>query len=489
MNISPTTGSSLRDFLHILFKRKAWIVSIFLGTVLLVGIGTFLKDPTYKASSQILVKVGRENLYVPTAPAGGNSTPVINLNHEEQINSEIEILKGRSLAETVIQSIGPEKLYEDLEENPEGGYSPAQKAVLRFKNNLEVYGIRKSDIIQVDFRHHNPTIAAMAVNRLVEAFLDRHVEVHKNPKSYAFFQNQAELLQTNLKKAQRELESFKKFQDVSSLDEERRLLLQHEADLRTELNRTQSKEAETRKRLHQLRLQLADTPATILQGEEVEHNPQVIGNLQERLVELELKEKALLIKYTEQNGLVQNVREEVAIVRNKLAEQEERRYGKSRTGLNVMHQQLQQMSFENEAELEALQAKRKTETAHLEEYQEQLAKLNRIEVELNQLEQKVDVDRQNYRLYLTKYEESRISSAMDTEKIANVSLIESAGPPLRPVSPKVLLNLLLALFIGAFGGLGLAFVMEYLDDSLEKTEEVEDLLQVPVLASIPDFSR
>ena len=74
---------------------------------------------------------------------------------------------------------------------------------------------------------------------------------------------------------------------------------------------------------------------------------------------------------------------------------------------------------------------------------------------------------------------------MDTEKITNVNLIEPAKTPLEPVSPKVLLNLLLSVLLGALGGLGLAFFREYLDDSIETIEDVEDCLHLPVLASIP----
>jgi capsular polysaccharide biosynthesis protein len=55
------------------------------------------------------------------------------------------------------------------------------------------------------------------------------------------------------------------------------------------------------------------------------------------------------------------------------------------------------------------------------------------------------------------------------------------------VSPKVLLNLILGVFLGAFGALGLAFFMEYLDDSIEKPEDAEGSLHLPVLASIPEL--
>jgi capsular polysaccharide biosynthesis protein len=99
------------------------------------------------------------------------------------------------------------------------------------------------------------------------------------------------------------------------------------------------------------------------------------------------------------------------------------------------------------------------------------------------------VNRENYRLYLTKVEESRISDAMDSEKITSVSLIGPARPPSKPVSPKVMLNILIGIFLGIFTSLSLAVFREYLDDRIEKIEDVEKELQLPVLASIPIFKK
>jgi capsular polysaccharide biosynthesis protein len=76
---------------------------------------------------------------------------------------------------------------------------------------------------------------------------------------------------------------------------------------------------------------------------------------------------------------------------------------------------------------------------------------------------------------------------MDSKKIISVSLIEPVQKPLNPISPKKLLNLVLGLFLGAFGSLGLAFFLHYFDDSLETVEDVEETLQLPVLASIPEL--
>jgi uncharacterized protein involved in exopolysaccharide biosynthesis len=176
------------------------------------------------------------------------------------------------------------------------------------------------------------------------------------------------------------------------------------------------------------------------------------------------------------------------MVKEKLAAQETKRYERSSYGVNETYQRLQEDFFRNETEIKALKGKKEAQTEQLAEYQRRLKELNERELELNEIQNEVEVARQNSQLYLTKFEESRISDAMDKEKIVNVSLIEPVRPPLKPVSPKVWVNMAFAVLLGGFGGFGLAFFLEYLDDSLEKAEDVEDYLQLPVLASIPELN-
>jgi uncharacterized protein involved in exopolysaccharide biosynthesis len=469
--------SSLRDFLHVIFKRKNQILIFFAVTVCTVVVGTFVIRPVYEAKAQILVKMGRENLYIP--PNSTNSQ-IMNVNRDNQLNSEIELLKSRSLAEKVIKTIGPETIYKNME---------YKDAVLKFLKSLSVEGIKKSDVIEASFKHKDPEKAALIVNTLANAYLDEHLLVHKNPQSYNFFEDQSQVLKTKLEQSEAALETFKKQNAVTAMDEQQKLLLKQIADLHAELNRTLSQEAETKNRILQIRQQLDKTPENIPQGKEVDHNPYLISNLEARLVELQLKEKELLMKYTPQSRLVKNVKEEIQMVQEKLAQNEKKQYGKSRVGLNTTYQRIQEELFRNQAESKALAAKREIQHTQLTNYQSKLEQLNQMEVELNQLEQSVDVNRQNYRLYLAKFEESRISDAMDNKKMANVTVMEAALTPLKPVSPKVLLNIVLAIFLGGFGGLGLGFFSEYLDDSLEKPEDVEKTLQLPVLASIPELTE
>ena len=498
MDIPLETQSSLRDFLNVLFKRKVQILLFFCITFGMVAIGTFAMQPLYEATSQILVKIGRENLYVPTVPNSGNS-PVVTVHREEQVNSEIEILRGRTLGEEVVKALDPKAIYKELKNEPSGilafvlgsrtRLSPVETAVLKLSKDLTVEAVKKANVIQISYRNSNPIVAATVVNTLVEFYLQRHLEVFKSPESYNFFEEQSRFLKEKLTHSEDNLKDFKGKHHLTSLPEQKSLLLKEASDLRTALNQTMSQGAETQHRLDQLRMQLRKVPKTVVQGNEIDHNPYIISSLQARLVELELKQKELTTKYSDENHLVQNVKEDIAMVRRTLDDQEKKVYGKSRSGMNTTYQRIEEDLFKNEAELKALTAKQKAQSDQLSEHQNQLNKLNGIEVELNHLEREVEVNRQNFRLYLAKFEESRISDAMDSEKIANVSIIEPARIPLKPAKPNVLLNLALGFLLGGIGGLGLAFFREYLDDTLERPEQIEKTLQVPVLASVPEFVR
>jgi uncharacterized protein involved in exopolysaccharide biosynthesis len=487
--------TSLRDFLRVLFKRKTQILLFFAVTFITVAVGTFMAKPTYQAVAQILVKLGRENIYMP---ASGSSSPVINFNREEQINSEIEILKSRSLAMEVLNELGPETVYEGIADGPsgiraailpskDGTRTPAEKALMIMQNALDVQGIKKSNVIELSFKHTDPEIAAVVVNKLSNLFLDRHLSVHKTPQSYAFFQQQSEFLKAKLNEAEARLQELKEQYDVTALDEQQSILLNQTAELRTALNESLSQAVEVENRISELQQQLAAVPRTIPEGEEIDHNPYLISTLEARLVELQLKEKELLTKYTKQSRLVKNVREEIEIVHRKLADNEKKQYGKTRTGVNPTYQQLQQELLRSKADFRALMAKSQAQRGQLADYKKELDQLNRVETAYNRLQQEVDVDRQNYQLYLTKFEESRISDAMDSEKIASVSLIEPAQVPLQPVSPKKMLNLVLGRFLGALGFLGRAFFLEDRDDSLGEIDDVEEQLQLPVLGVLPEL--
>ena len=493
MDLQETTRATFRDFLHIVFKRKKIILLFFFATICTVAILTFLETPTYVASSQILVKIGREDVFTPEIPTGSNVLPSY-FNRQEQLNSEIEILSGRALAERVIESIGAETIYGGMESSKGRGIkrifergkeqgSIVERAYFKFNKTLKVSQIEKSNVIEIQFSHENPQMAADVVNTLIAMYGDLHLEVHKKTYSYNFFKDQVDESKEKLEQSEQRVKSFKMVNNIHDLDEEKNILLRQKTDLEAALKDTMNLIAETENRVQEIDKQLAETPKTVSSGENAEPVPQVITELQSRLVALELE----LSRYNPNSPLAVRLREDIRLVEAKLKEQETKRYGRRSFGLNRIYQNLQEDLYRNEAELKALNAKKVMQEAQIEEYERSLEKHNQIEVELKQLEEQVDLNRENYRLYLAKVEEARISDAMDEEKISNIRQIQRAYPPISPASPNMMLNLIVGFIISLSVGIAVAFFVEYMDDRIEKPEQAEEFLGIPVLASIPEF--
>ena len=97
----------------------------------------------------------------------------------------------------------------------------------------------------------------------------------------------------------------------------------------------------------------------------------------------------------------------------------------------------------------------------------------------------LDAQRSSYRKYSDSLEQARIDEALDMQRISNIGIVETATYTVKPVRPKVLLNLALGFFLAIFGALGLAFFTEFQDDSLKKPEDVANRLRLPVLAALP----
>ncbi|MFH1435541.1 MAG: Wzz/FepE/Etk N-terminal domain-containing protein, partial [Pseudomonadota bacterium] len=281
MSTQRTPRLSLRDILYVIFKRRSLILVFFLGTVATLFLGSFILKPTYEATAKLLFKSGRED--VGLYPREGLSS-AIRFDREEQINSEIEILRSRSLMEETILALGPTTLYPDLARvSKDGSGKPVEphfaleQALLRFENALRVKGIQKSSLIEATFSHADPTIAAEVVNTICNLFLERHLQVHTVSDGYEFFQRQLKIAEQKLQESQKRLEQFKAQNGVSALEEQTRLLLDQTARLETELNETLGRQAEIDNRIAELKNQLKITPAIIPQSEELEHNPYIVS--------------------------------------------------------------------------------------------------------------------------------------------------------------------------------------------------------------------
>jgi uncharacterized protein involved in exopolysaccharide biosynthesis len=300
------------------------------------------------------------------------------------------------------------------------------------------------------------------------------VTAYREPRNYDFFSEQVKLLSRKLKASESELAEFRVRHDISSLEEQKKALLKQISDIEVELAKVKADLAENKGKkeaLEQGRGSLTMEPRL---GKETDlSNPYALSALRTRLTELRLREAELLNRYSETSTLVLNSRKEIEQAEQLLAKEEMTYHDKDVRSLEHNIQALKQ----KEAALKEALAGSRT----------RLNNVGTAEMRFTELERQFKLDEENYQLYVRKMEESRISNAMDTEKIANLSVVEPAFTPTKPIRPRILLNMILAVVLGALLSLSVVALAERLGHTFGRAKDVEERLGVPVLASIREM--
>ena len=298
------TQGTLRDFLYIIFKHKAKILTVFLAIVVTVTVGSFVMAPTYEATAKILVKFGRENVYATTTQSqSGSGQIVFDTAREERINSEVELLKGRALISKVVADIGVQNIYPESDPGLIKSFldtlkqilgrkklSATDSAILLLQKGLDVEAVKKSDVITISFQDEDPDMAAQVVNKLVDRFIEYHVLVHQQPQSYGFFDEQVKLQSDQLKNSENEFQAYRSKENVGALKEQRELLLKQISEIEMNLAKTRSEIGENEGKLLALKTRPPGSEATAQFGQETEFNPYSTSDPRAKLTQLRSKE-------------------------------------------------------------------------------------------------------------------------------------------------------------------------------------------------------
>lgn len=493
---------SVRDFLTVVFKRKRLILSFFLTTVIVTALGTFLSSPTYEAHASILVK--KASAEVPLVPKE-SSQLIISQVSEEDLNSEMTILKSRQAIEDTLHGLGVDESW-----RREGLLARAWKGVagllgaprlayfdemvLQLEKKIDVRPIRKSNVLEVSYRHTDPEWATKVVQGLTERYLARRAEVYQSPQAVAFFDDETRTAAARLQKAEQALNTYSNEAGVSvlglvgdqqSLAAEKEATLRRLADFEKELGEASVQVRQQTERVAALEAQLASEPERLRSSLRLNQDP-TTEELERALVALQLKRDALVRDFTPENRQVRDVEEQIQATQERLKGAEERVASINRTEINPIYQGIKAQALSARADLTGARARYESLRAQVASQRQQMDTLTRKGLTTDGLRRETKAAEDAYMLYQKKHEEARISAAMDQQKIVNVSIAQPAQRPLRPVGPRKALNLLLGLLLGALGGLGLAFVSEYFDHSLTTGRDLEARVGIPLLGAIPD---
>jgi len=445
---------NMQDFLTIFFKHK-WKILITFALVAGATCVIALQTPKqFVARGVVMVKFGRE--FVPVSEVGNVQPPT--MNPESIINTEVQILTGHDLLEKVVDAVGAEELYPELGEKPLPPEWRREIAILNFRANLGVNPVKGSNLIEVFFRSKNPRVTAQVVNTMVDKLQERHLQVFSDPKS-SFLEAQTKEYQEKLSKSEADIENFKQRNQVFALDEQRSLLLKErdesEATLKTE--RVRSRELQEK--------------ISFLKDRKNVYTDGVLEGLRSNLNGLEQKEQELASKYNDTNQTLINHRDEMRVVREQLAKQEEQVRSAEMTKI--------------QAELEPLLVKVAGLQQRYDEAVKKLRQIDGLSRQFEDLKREAAVNENNYQTYLKKTEESRISEDLDRRKMTNVSVLERASVPISPIESKRQKTFGIGAFLAVALSFGLAFAAEYLPRGMTTPGNAVKRLSLPLMVTVP----
>jgi len=507
--------TSLRDFFDILLKHKRKMIAFF--TVVVVGVSVLILSSAdiYRSEATLLVRLGRESVALDPTVTTGQIVPV-QRSRESEIHTELDILRSRRLAEKVVDLMNPEAILKGIAgetcektpaqpspivqtiRKPKGrlryilkwaglgaGLSDRDKAVLAVMKNSEITTEKKiSDTINVQFEAKDPHSAQQVLAKLIDAYLEEHVAVHEASGSYEFFVQQSKIARDNLSRLEKQLQDLRKGSSMSLINEELKITLNRIGSLKSEIDREEASLSAAKARMQELVKTFEGLPATVVTTVTTGVSNMAADRMRERLYELQLKEQDLLSKYDERTRQVREIRRQVAEARAVL-EKEERVGTQTTTGFNTARQQTELSLLAERASISALDMRITCLKEKLTQTQTQLQSLNDKATEMKSLNREIEIQEANYLKYAHNLEQARIDQALMADRISNITIVQPATLPLKPIGPRKGLQFFLGLFLGVSGAVALAFGCEYLGRTIQIPGEKKAELQLPVLAYLP----
>ncbi|NIM99173.1 MAG: hypothetical protein GTO24_14170 [candidate division Zixibacteria bacterium] len=137
------------------------------------------------------------------------------------------------------------------------------------------------------------------------------------------------------------------------------------------------------------------------------------------------------------------------------------------------------------ARINALEARQKNQEIQTAAYRQELTSFDRLGKQMRELRRQVEINEENYKLYLNKFEQAKISQSMDSQKIASVSVIEPAIPPVKPIKPEKNRVVVIWVCLALLTGFGVPAFIEFINPVFRTREDIDQFLGLPVLATLP----
>jgi polysaccharide biosynthesis transport protein len=473
----------LWDYWQTIMRHRWLIGTCALAIFLCSALYTFTRVPLYTAEATLLI----ERKTPQFLKVQDTRSDLIDI-YDDFYKTQYEILKSSSIAERVVRDEGLQNNPVFTGSNKKAGFiaeiwqhlkkwsdsfTPAKPKnnstvdnsswlVKSYRGKLEVKPVKGTSVVGIRFTTPDPQLSAQLANAHVSAYRRYGIDLRSqtNDEAAVFLQEKLIELRERVAQSEAALNSYRKNKGIISVDTKENIVVDRLADLNKSL---------TSAEIDRVTL---EAQVRSIKGRNYDEVPAVRGSASINALKAELsKSEADYVT---------------------LAKEFKAGYPPLDTLKARIEEIRSRMEYEIQKEVKAIEtayaAAKNKETqlrATMEEQKKATLDLKDSAVQYTVLDREVDTNRQLYDGVLQRLKE--IGVAADARN-SNVYVISKAEPSLSPSSPNVRRYLMLGLFLGLVGGMGLALLLEQLDNTFKSPEEVERYVRLPNLAVMPDFA-
>lgn len=402
---------------------------------------------------------------------------------EEFFQTQYGLLRSRSLAERVVDSLGlaaSDAFLEQMGTAPpaRGNRTAAEHSKLRRETvirlvmaNFSVAPIRGSRLVELRFDSPIPALSARVANAYAENFIQANLDRRFESSSFAreFLEEQIAQTKAKLEETERALVEYATVQGIVNLSERgpdgsgqtQSLAGTNLSALNASLAEARAARIAAEQRWRQAR------SAPLMTQQEILQNP-AIQRLTEQRAQLDAQ-------YQQQTRVYRDDWPSQVQLRSQIDELDAQ-ITQIAQGILGSIQGQYVVAANNERALQA----------QVDRLTDEVQDLRNRSVEYNILQREVDTTRTLYDALLERYKEVGVTGTIASN---NISIVDQAQVPATPSKPNLLVNLVLAALLGLGLGALAAFVLEALDETLASPEDAEVKLGLPILGVIPLLER
>ena len=473
-NALPPQESMLREYMRVLIKRKYMVIAVVVGIFMAVAVASLRQTPIYEAVGRIAVNKADSNLI-----SFKDSTPDTDYVYEQSdLDTEVRILQSDLLALQVIRKLNLDKRSEF------GGHSDQKQASLvadplqtdsnrasallsSFHGRLHVALIPNTRIMEIHFTSTDPQLAATAVNTLAATYVEQNYQTKFESTMQAsdWLSKQLVDLQMKVETSQEKLVRYQKEHEILGTDEKTNIITEKLDELNKEMTLAESDRMQKEAVYRQTQSNDAVAIAAAIVSDPA-------GTLLDKLRE---QQASLRIQIADLSTQFGPSYPKIAQLNNQLKEID--RQFQTETDKAVDHLKEQYLA--------ALQREEMLRSSFDKQKQE-ANRLNESAIEYSILKRDLDSNRTLYEGLLEKMKEAEVTAGLRSN---NFRIIDAARVPTYPSEPNIPRNLSFALVLGVITGVGLAFLLENMDNTVRTPEQAQAISGLASLGMIPLSSK